>query len=79
MELEVLDTYEKRAAYIERCWAQIRKQEAESKLRQMEFDLLLQTWQMQYQVLVWTGLAPLIYRGMFDPTFCSPAKSAGDE
>jgi len=72
-----LDTFEKRAAYIEQCSAQIRKQEADMaaiKLRQMEFDLAMQTFQIQYQVWVWTGLAPLIYRGMFDPTFCNPVK-----
>jgi len=71
-----LDTFEQRAAYIERCELEMRECQAkvaESKRLQEQFDQTMQLWHLQYEIWVWTELAPLIYRGMFDPTFCRPS------
>jgi hypothetical protein len=75
------DTFEERQAYIEQCQRDIREAEAkmaEQRLRQLKFDLAMQSWHLQYEVWVWTELAPLIYRGMFDPTFCRPSDTGAE-
>jgi len=64
-------TFEGRQAYIEKCELEIREAEAKvARMRAMqaELDAKLQAFWMQYEFEMRT----LIYRGMFDPTFCAP-------
>lgn len=76
-----LDTFEERQAYIEQCERQIRDAEVQayrSRLKWEEFELQMQVWHLTYELWVYTELAPLIYRGMFDPTFCCPVDGEGN-
>lgn len=65
-------------AIIQRCELECREAMARNerqKALMAEFDARMQAWHLQYQIWVYTKLAPLIYRGMLDPTFCAPKRT----
>lgn len=64
-------TFEGRQAHIEKCELEMRESQAKvarMHAMQAELDARLQAFWMQYNFEMTT----LIYRGMFDPTFCAP-------
>lgn len=72
-----LETFEQRQAYIDKCWLEIREAEARNarqKAVMEQFDLEMQLFWMRYNIEIST----LIYRGMFDPTFCKPSDTPGE-
>lgn len=72
-----LDTFEERQAYFEQCSRENHAAQVEQlrfSQRMAEFEAAMQMVGLRYEIYVWTELAPLIYRGMFDPTFCARVK-----
>lgn len=66
-------TFEGRQAYIDKCEAEIAAAIAKSERQRAEYELLnarIQAVWMQFNLEITT----LIYRGMFDPTFCAPKR-----
>jgi hypothetical protein len=74
----MMDTFEERQAYIEKCELEMRESIAKAaRFRELfeEANATLQAFLAQYNA----ELAMLIYRGMFDPNFCKPAGGAVHE
>jgi len=74
----IMETFEERQAYIDKCWLEIREAEAQSMRQKAimdQFNLAMQAAWLEYSVNITT----LIYRGMFDPTFCKPAETEGKQ
>jgi hypothetical protein len=68
-----MNTFEERAAYIAKCHQEIEenvKRIEDSKQRYAHFELQMSLFWAKYNI----EIATLIYRGMFDPTFCQPIK-----
>jgi hypothetical protein len=72
-----LETFEQRQAYIDKCWLEIREAEARVARQNAlmeQFNATLQAFWTQYNA----EITMLIYRGMFDPTFCKPSDTPGE-
>lgn len=66
-----MDTVEGRQAYIEKCELEMRELHGRAAVERAQyeaFNLALQAHLAFYNAQI----ATLIYRGMFDPTFCQP-------
>jgi hypothetical protein len=73
-----LDTFEERQAYIRKCELEMLEAHARSARQRAlmdQVDAALQAYLLQYQIEITT----LIYRGMFDPTFCAPQSNRKGE
>lgn len=73
-----MDIFEERQAYIDKCWLEIREAEARStrqKAMMDQFNAAMQAIWLEYSV----NISTLIYRGMFDPTFCKSAETEGKQ